>query len=145
MLKDEPKGSFTRWQAITIGQLTYAINLVLTFSVATVGFQVTLLLGDKFYPVSWQKCAFGSSIVLNLIATALGLLCVYNRLQDFRTTAQAARMREKEDPEKEAYRNQYRHLGERTWLLCWWQLGTFGFGILLNVLAVAASVSGKLL
>jgi hypothetical protein len=37
-------GTFIRWQSTTLKQLTYAVNLVLTFSVATLGFQVTTLL-----------------------------------------------------------------------------------------------------
>ena len=54
----EPRGSFVRWQSTTIAQLTYAINLVLAFSIAALGFQVSLLLRNTFTPVSWQKCAF---------------------------------------------------------------------------------------
>src|SRR5437879_3380280 len=94
MAKEEPKGSFVRWQSITINQLTYAVNLILTFSVATLGFQATLLLGDQFKPVSWQKCIFSLSLVLLLSSIGLGIWCVINRLRDFRATMKTARLRE---------------------------------------------------
>ena len=44
MVQDS-KGSSIRWQAVVIGQMTDAVNLILTFTVATLGFQVSLMLG----------------------------------------------------------------------------------------------------
>ena len=90
-----------RWQSTTIAQLTYAINLTLTFSVAALGFQVSLLLGKEFTPVSWQKCAFSLSLLLLLASTGFGIGCVINRLRDFRATTHAARLREDEKPDEE--------------------------------------------
>lgn len=147
MAKDDPKGSFTRWQSITIAQLTYAINLVLGFSVAALAFQVTTLLNEKFNPVSWQKCAFSLSLLILLASVGLGIWCVINRLRDFRATTKVARMREegKSDEEMQPHRALYKKLGEKTWGLFWWQIGTFGVGVLLFVLGIAASVSEKLL
>ena len=155
MPKDDPKGSFIRWQSITIGQLTYAINLILGFSVATLGFQVTLLLSNEFNPVSWQKRSFSLSLVLLAAALVFGVWVVINRLRDFRATMKVAREREKlerrglgdEDIEKviEPYRVLYRKLGERTWCLFWWQVGTFSSGVFFAVLSVLASASQKLL
>lgn len=147
MSKDDPKGSFVRWQSITIGQLTYAVNLILGFSVATLGFQVVLLLSDKFAPVAWQKCAFGLSLVLLFASVAFGVWVVINRLRDFRATTKAARKREEGANEDaiEPYRVLYRKLGARTWCLFWWQIGTFGFGMFFTVLSILASVSHKFL
>ena len=144
---DDPKGSFIRWQSITIGQLTYAINLILVFSVTTLGFQVTLLLNEKFMPFSWQKCVFFLSLILLLVSVTLGILVVINRLRDFRATTKAARKREERacEEEIEPYRVLYRKLGEKTWCLFWWQVGTFSFGALCTVLSVLASASHKLL
>jgi hypothetical protein len=155
MTKDDSKGSFVRWQSITIGQLTYAINLILGFSVATLGFQVTLVLSDKFNPVSWQKYAFSLSLALLAASLVFGIWVVINRLRDFRTTMKAAREREKLErkgareeeikKEIEPYRVLYRKLGERTWCLFRWQVGTFSAGVFFTVLSVLASVSHKLL
>lgn len=147
MAQNEPSGSFSRWQAVTIGQVTYAVNLILGFAVAALGFQVTLLLNDKFAPVSWQKCAFSLSLLLLAASVILGIAVVVNRLRDFRATMNAARARENGSVESvvEEHRALYRRLGPRTWWLFWWQLGTFGAGTALTVLSVLASTSRKLL
>ena len=147
MTWEDPKGSFTRWQSVTIGQLTYAINLILGFSVATLGFQVTLLLNEKFVPVSHGKCVFSLSLLLLGLSVLFGIAVVINRLRDFRATMKAARLREQgATPESiEDQRILYRRLGARTWCLFWWQVGTFSFGILLVVLSVLASSAHKLL
>lgn len=145
--RDEPKGSFVRWQAITIAQLTYSVNLILGITVAVLGFQVALLLNEKFNPAGWQKCAFGASIVALLASIGLGIWCVINRLCDFRATTKAARLQEdkKPDDEIQVYRDLYKTLGERTWGLFWWQIGTFGIGIAFTILAVWAPISQKIL
>ncbi len=147
MATDSPKGSFVRWQSTTIAQLSYAVNLVLGFSVAALAFQVTTLLNEKFNPVSWQKCAFSISLLALLASAGLGIWCVINRLRDFRATTKVARMREqkKSDAEMEPHRVLSEKLGKRTWGIFWWQIGTFGVGVLLLVLGIAGSVSEKLL
>jgi hypothetical protein len=147
MVQSEPSGSFSRWQAVTIGQLAYAVNLILGFAVAALGFQVTLLLDDKFVPSSWKKCAFSISLLLLAASVIFGIAVVINRLQDFRATMNAARARENgsADAVVEEYRALYRRLGPRTWWLFWWQLGTFGTGVLLTVISVVTSAGQKLL
>jgi hypothetical protein len=147
MPREEPRGSFVRWQSITIAQLTYSVNLILGLAVATLGFQTALLLKETFHPAGWQKCAFGVSMLTLLLSIGFGIWRVINRLRDFRATTRAARLREdgKPDDEIQPYRDLYNKLGERTWGLFWWQIGTFGFGIVFTVLAMWASLSQKLL
>jgi hypothetical protein len=142
----EPKGSFTRWQSVTIGQLGYAVNLILGLAVATLGFQITLLLNDEFAPVAWQKCAFSLALLLLGTSVFFGIVVVINRLHDFRATMNAAREREKGSPATvvEEYRTLYGGLGPRTWLLFWWQVATFGIGAAVTLLSVLASASHKL-
>lgn len=84
---------------------------------------------------------------LLVLSVALGIWCVINRLRDFRATTKAARMREKGKPNEDIkpYRDLYKKLGEKTWVLFWWQVGTFGVGILFTILGVWASISKKLL
>lgn len=147
MSKDGPKGSYIRWQSTTIAQLSYAVNLILGFSVAALAFQVTTLLNEKFTPVSWQKCSFTISLLALSASTGLGIWCVINRLRDFRATTKVASMREqgRNDEQIEPHRSLYEKLGNRTWVIFWWQIGTFGVGMLLLVLGIAGSVSEKLL
>lgn len=145
--REEPKGSFVRWQSITITQLTYSVNLILGLAVAALGFQVVLLLNERFLPDGWQKCAFGASMLTLLLSIGLGIWCVINRLRDFRATTRAARLREdgKPDNDIQPYRDLYKKLRESTWGLFWWQIGTFGVGIVFTVFAVWAPLSQKLL
>jgi small-conductance mechanosensitive channel len=147
MNNNEPKGSFVRWQSTTITQLTYSVNLFLGLAIGALGFQVTILLNEKFNPVGWQKCAFSVSMFLLLLSIALGIWCIINRLRDFRATAKAARMREEEKPNEDIqpYRDLYKNLGKKTWILFRWQVGTFGIGIFFSIVGVWASMSQKLL
>jgi hypothetical protein len=147
MPKEEPRGSFVRWQSITIAQLTYCGNLILGMTVAALGFQVSLLLNDKFTPIAWQKCAFSVSMFLLILSIAVGIWCIINRLRDFRATTKAARMREEGKPPEDIqpFRDLYKNLGKKTWCLFWWQIGTFAIGIILTILGVWASISQKLL
>lgn len=147
MDNQEPKGSFVRWQAVTVAQLTYAINLLLTFAVATLGFQVALLAGDKFsLAASWQKCLFSLSIFVLGVSIIFGLVVVVNRLRSFRATMRAARAREKGDTEAlTVNRAKYTILDRRTWCLFWWQAGTFAAAIALTVASILSKFSERLL
>ncbi|MDD2721126.1 MAG: hypothetical protein PHH47_07460 [Gallionella sp.] len=155
MSQGEPKGSFVRWQGITIGQLSYAINLILGFSVAALGFQLSLLQSSNFVPSSWGKCVFSISLISLFSSTAFGISVVINRLRDFRLTMRVARKRESLIEEKKSEeeinfellpnRTKSRKLGNTTWVLFWWQLGTFGIGIFCATLATLATFGKKLL
>jgi hypothetical protein len=147
MAQQDPKGSFIRWQSVTIGQLTYAVNLILGFAVAALGFQITLLLSGDFAPVCWQKLVFSLSLLLLSASTLFGIAVIINRLRDFRATMNAARERENgsADAVVEVHRAVYRRLGPITWCLFWWQLGTFGTGVALTVISALATAGHKLL
>ena len=136
--------SSNRWQGRKIEQFGYSLNLILGLSVAATGFELTLLLDKKLERGCWQNCLFAISILSLLLSVAIGLWCVINRLRDFRATAELARNREdgKPDLELQTLRELTRTLGNRTWALFWCQIGAFGLGILLLVVAVV-SVVGK--
>jgi hypothetical protein len=130
--------SSIRWQARTIEQLGYALNLILSFSVAAIGFEISLILNKEFERAGWQNWLFIMSMFSLLLSLAVGLLCVVNRLWDFRATTETARKREdgKSDLDLQPLRKLTRALGKRTWSLFWWQIAAFGFGVLLMVLAI---------
>ena len=146
MAKNETEGSFVRWQAITIAQLTYAVNLVLGLSVAALGFVVTLCLNGKFDAISCWQCWLFYFVLLSLgllaASVGFGVATVINRLRDFRATMKAARLHETgaDDQEIKPYRTLYRKLGDATWTLFWWQIGTFTAGIILTSLCVLVSI-----
>lgn len=48
----QSEGSFVRWQAITLTQFGYAVNLILTFAAASLGFALTLVKNQHFAPAT---------------------------------------------------------------------------------------------
>ncbi len=143
---EERKGSFVRWQAITIGQLTTAINIILGFAGATLAFGTNLLTKESFQPIGWTGWLFLGSLAVLLLSMGLGVWCVINRLRDFRATTRVARKRETGAPEAEIepLRALYVRLGSRTWAIFWWQIGTFLVGVALMVVSLSASAWNKL-
>jgi len=136
------EGSFVRWQAITIAQLGFTSNLILTLAVASLGFSLTLVKDNDVTSYCWARCLLVFAIIGLLASVALGIWCSINRLADFRKTAQIARGREKlraitseqdkaaSEKELNEGRKKVKKLGNRTWTLFYWQVGTFGSGIL---------------
>ncbi len=112
-----------RWQKITIDQLGGVCNLILTFSVASLGYLFSLLKGTTFSS-NYSRVWWIVSFLFISAAAILGLLTTVNRLKDFRCTAQRARSHGK-NPEK-AYVDK---LGERTWILFRWQVAMFAIGV----------------
>lgn len=143
----KPNESFVRWQAITLSQLSYSINLILTFSVAALGFGVTLALNDGFEPEEGGLAILALSLLLLLASGAFGIWGTINRLRDFRATTAITRMRDNNEKQEETQklRALARGLGRRTWGIFWWQIGTFSAGILLMVLSVGLTLGLELL
>ena len=135
-------GSFQRWQAITIGQLTYAIDLFLGFTVAALGFVAALLFDGKLDRVIAQH---GSglaiailALLLLLVSAASGIFLVVNRLLDFRTTERIARKRETGNTNAIPNdRQAAKTFSDRTWCWFWVQLASFATGVVLLLVAGA--------
>jgi hypothetical protein len=130
---------FQRWRKIAIDQLGYAINLILTFTVATLGYWFALLKDRDFCPTPWAKY----EMILSLLALGLsafgGFACVVNRLCDFRGTAKRAGGLSAA-PTKE----NLRRLGRITWRLFYFQLLAFIFGVVLLTSSLLQTYGGKL-
>ena len=140
---------FSRWQGITMTQLSYSINLFLTFSVASLGFCVSLLFNENLNTSTCQVYFYFHSLFLILASGGFGVWCTINRLRDFRASAKIANLKRKKNnskPEKvddceiDTLRELTKNLGNKTWIIFWWQIGTFCAGIVLLVLSVAFSV-----
>lgn len=159
--EDSEKSSFVRWQQITLTQLGYAVNVILAFATASLGFSLSLIRDKDFSPGCWGKAFMMLGLCLLVLSVALGIWCAVNRLASFRHTRNAARIRQKRDEvmererEREATtrlleirlgveRARYRTLDKRTWLLFWFQIATFTSGILSVVASFVAVYRGKL-
>ncbi|HMF55359.1 MAG TPA: hypothetical protein VK619_03280 [Pyrinomonadaceae bacterium] len=142
------KESFIRWQGITIEQLTYAINLILTLSTAALGFAVSLLISNDFKPTNPSRTGmtlFVLSVTALFVSIAFGIWCVINRLKDFRLTRRVADEREDgaTDEQLKPLRDEYDMYGRRTWVLFWFQIGSFAFAILAFILSIAGMYWNK--
>ena len=127
-----------RWRKIAIDQLGYAVNLILTFTVATLGYWFALL-KDNLPLGSSAKCAMLLSLLALVLSAICGLMCVVNRLWDFRGTARRA-CRLPEGPTKEELRG----LGVLTWALFYIQLTAFTIGVAAVATALLLTYGGRL-
>lgn len=136
--------SFIKWQGITINQFTYAQNLILTFSVAALGFGLSFITNKEFMPFGVSKCFFVLSLLSLLISIGFGLWCVINRLRDFRITKDITRKREQNSNNIEELRIKSRDLGKISWNLFWIEIGFFAGGIFLMSISMIIIYGNKL-
>jgi hypothetical protein len=113
-----------RWRKIAIDQLGYAINLTLTFAIATLGYCFVLLKEKDFLLASSAQCAMILSLLALALSAICGFICVVIRLLDFRGTARRAC-----NHPKAPTADELRELGNLTWALFWFQLGAFAIGV----------------
>jgi hypothetical protein len=120
MAYDSPdtKDTYHRWQAALREQLSYAVNLFLTFATAFLGYSLVLLRDDKFVPVGWARRLFWIGAIVLSVSVFTGLGCVVTRLNDFRGAARNA-------GQKDLY---FPILGKTTWFLFYVQFGSFAVG-----------------
>jgi hypothetical protein len=147
-------GAFVRWQTLTIAQVGYAINLILSLATASLGFSLALVKDKDFGPSFWGKLPIDLSIAFLMISVLAGLICVINRLLDFRKTASIAQDRENwrsqglpaDDVNVKLRERRLvtEKLGVRTWTLFCTQVTTFGLGVTLLMVAFAVVYRTKL-
>jgi len=133
--------SYIRWQNIRISQLGFANNLILGISIALIGFILDFLQTDDLVLNSCQKFLFWVGGSLTLVSIGFGLYVVFNRLEDFRLTAQIARKRETGKTDGiEDDRSESKVLGTKTWNCFIWQVSTLIVGFLLNLVLVLIEI-----
>jgi len=130
---------FVRWQKIAIDQLSYALNLVFTLTIATLGYCFVLLKDREFTPGSSARCAMLLSLSALAFSAICGLACVLNRLRDFRATAKRAR----NAPDAPA-QDELRGVGGITWGLFYAQVFSFALGIAAIAITLLLTYGGKL-
>lgn len=128
----DPTEQYNRWQGFRIGQLALCISLFLTFSIATLGFCINLLVQPTFAITDcYAKGFFLFSIIIGLLSLTSGSIACLTRLADFRATAQVARHRGDSDKAEAVtrWRARYRMMGKWTWGLFYCQLISFGLQV----------------
>ena len=130
---------FIRWQKIAIDQLSYALNLVFTLTIATLGYWFALLKDKDFTPGCSARCAMLLSFLTLALSAICGLACVLTRLRDFRGTAKRARSA----PDAPA-QDELRGLGTITWGLFYIQVFSFALGVAAIAIALLLTYGSKL-
>lgn len=127
--REAARESFVRWQSATREQFSAVSNLVLGLATGLLAF----LANTPSELKTSDGCLLAISVISLVLLTAsvaVAISCAYNRLHDFRKTAQIARKRSKGDPLVSEDRLETRVLGEISWCLFRWQLGLFAFGVI---------------
>jgi len=130
---------FIRRQKIAMDQLSYAQNLVLTFTVAALGYWFGVLKDKDFIPGSSAKSAMLLSLFFLSVSAICGPACVLTRLHDFRGTARRAR-NHINAPLKETLDV----IGRATWRLFYSQYATFALCIAAIAAALLLTYGGTL-
>lgn len=135
---------FVRWQKVTIDQLSYSTNLILTLAVATLAYALEFSKNNDFITAKPSQRCLGVLLLIGLLmlvlSVLLGLICTWNRLRDFRGTAQKA----KDSPDAPS-KQELDQMGERTWCLFRGQAWTFFLGVICVVIVIAVVRVPKLL
>jgi len=127
-MKKARNARYPRWQDYRIRQLSFSINLFLSFSVASLAYAINLKMqhpADLDLPLRAVIQIWG-------LSSALGILATISRLLDFRYTARKLRGARKCDGIMASW------CGPVTWGLFWSQILSFVFGALMFVLPLLA-------
>ena len=129
-----------RWQETSMKQFTYVNYLVLTLSLAALGFTISLLFEDNVSKVIPFVYNHRASLLIFALSIVVGIICSIARLYDFRWTAKIARLKNKNGSRDdiEALRCRTKLLGERSWRFLWLQISLFLFGLFFLMLAIVS-------
>ena len=133
-----------RWQETRIKQFSHANYLILTFSLAILGFAVSLATTNNFSTITlgmWFVVPYAISLICFVISICLGVYCTYTRLKDFQKTAKITRLQYSqgnftETPEIKKLRCETHKLGECSWCLLRCQICTFASGFIFLIFAL---------
>ena len=128
-----------RWQKIAIDQLTYALNLFLVLTIATLGYWFSLLRDEGFMPSATAKCFMLLSFLALAGSVVCGLVCIVCRTWDFKGTAQRARGKDDAPTHDELC-----GLGHVTWGLFYAHLVGFALGVVLLVVTLFLTYGGRI-
>jgi len=142
---------FIRWQQLSISQLSYSNNLIMSLTLGMLAFSATKL--DFKIPKEECFCLLISWSYFLLLASLLtGIILTINRLNDFRKTKELINSKKKRfetknkikescdletiDSAIESLDNLTNELGKSTWVLFHIQLWTFFLGSLSSIIMI---------
>ena len=140
-----------RWQETRVNQFSYVNYLILTLSLATLGFAVSLVTENYLFRTAVSTLCFWLHlfsvfcvlvpIFCFFISILLGVCCAYTRLKDFRKTAKIADLKYKRGnltatPEIKTLQRETNEHGECSWKLLQCQIRFFVIGIVVLMIVI---------
>ena len=113
----EQRERYVRWQNYRVSQLSFSINLFLSFSVASLAYVINLLLSSAKDNAT-LKCV----LIIWAISAGVGCIATVSRLLDFRYTALTIKSPNSCNTFLAA------HLGKVTWAMFWVQIILYPYG-----------------
>ena len=137
---------FTRWQAMSINQLSVALTLISSLSTAGLGACFSLMQDTTQTSVASFQIALPISATLFLGAIFFGVISVITRTLDFRLTARKIRREQTGNSRtgNTIWLLTSNHYGTLTWLFFWLSLLAFIAAGSLLTYEVAASYAARL-
>ncbi len=129
----------SRWRKIAIDQLGYTLNLILTLTIASLGYGFVLLKDPDFVPGSTARCAMLLALLLLALSATSAIVCIVNRLRDFRGTARRAC-----DKRDAPTQDELRGLGRLTWDLFYTTVVAFALGVIALAVVLLVTYGSKL-
>jgi len=115
----EQKERYVRWQDYRINQLTFSINLFLSFAVASLAYVINLKIKSMQSPINLEVTL---PIYWWSVSAVLGAIASLSRLLDFRYTARKVKSSNICDKQKAKI------FGKITWYSFWAQVVTYIVG-----------------
>jgi hypothetical protein len=142
-MSENQNESFIRWQDISIHQLGAVNNLFIGLATGLLAFQTQLAFDQEVNLLPWETLIMAASLIFLFLSILVGCYLAWNRLSDFRLTAQIARKREKDQRGDIAeLRCKSKYLGNLTWSLIQWQAVLFALGSLVLLIVTIGRYVG---
>jgi len=134
-----------RWQKVTIDQLGFSSNLILTVNIAVIGFLINKIVDNKLL-IQEGKTIFTIGLILLILSFILGIALNLTRLYDFRLTTKITKIKSENinDSRLEDIRCITKCLGKITWTSFIMQVIIFTLGMILLLVSFLIMFSEKL-
>jgi hypothetical protein len=138
MMSTNDRAGFLRWQDYRIQQLGFVNNLFVGLSTGIIGITGYVVFAQPVALVNFEPVLVGMALIFHALSVLAGSAVAWNRLRDFRATAQVVRKRSTENVSE--LRDKAEQLGDKTWCILKVQGGTFVLGLALFAVAVCVRI-----
>lgn len=130
--EEQRRERFLSWQQVTWQQFSYVTNLLWGVSTASIPFEISFYLNDKFSLSGSQRFWYSASLILLVLAVGFGMAVTFTRLLHFQNITWLARKRWDGPSQKSRIKhfdNEVRRYRWWSWRLLLLQMIFFTFGV----------------